>query len=79
MRFIPFDDYQQYKLNQMLELNIETSVALIREVSKGIIQNNYARIVNNASVAGQIGYFDVWYDITKAGIIHPTKSVDKTE
>jgi len=77
MHAIPFDDYPQDKLNQMLKLNIEAPVALIREVSKGMIKNNYGRIVNNASVAGQIGHPDVWYGITKAGLINATKSFAK--
>lgn len=35
------------------------------------------RIVNNASIAGQIGHPDIWYGITKAGLINATKSFSK--
>lgn len=77
MHSIPFDDYPQDKLNQMLKLNIEAPVALIREVSKAMVKKGSGRIVNNASVAGQIGHPDVWYGITKAGLINATKSFAK--
>ncbi|WP_166739373.1 SDR family NAD(P)-dependent oxidoreductase [Psychromonas algicola] len=49
MHAIPFDDYPQDKLNQMLKLNIEVSVALIGEVSKGIVKKGYSHIGNNGS------------------------------
>jgi len=74
MHSIPYDNYPQEKIDQMLKLNIEAPVALIREVSKSMINNGSGRIVNNASVAGQIGHPDIWYGITKAGLINATKS-----
>jgi len=77
MHAIPFDDYPQDKLNQIIKLNIEAPVALIREVSKSMIKNGGRYIVNNASIAGHIGHPDVWYGITKAGLINATKSFAK--
>jgi len=77
MHAIPFDDYPQDKLNQIIKLNIEAPVALIREVSKSMIKNGGGYIVNNASIAGHIGHPDVWYGITKAGLINATKSFAK--
>ena len=74
MHSIPYDNYPQEKIAQMIKLNIEAPVALIREVSKAMIGNGSGRIVNNASIAGQIGHPDVWYGITKAGLINATKS-----
>lgn len=77
MHSIPFDNYPADKLNEILKLNIEAPVALIREVSKSMVENGYGRIVNNASIAGEIGHPDVWYGITKAGLINATKSFAK--
>ena len=74
MHSIPYDNYPQEKIAQMIKLNIEAPVALIREVSKAMIGNGSGRIINNASIAGQIGHPDVWYGITKAGLINATKS-----
>jgi len=77
MYAIPFDDYPQDKLDKIIKLNIEAPVALIREVSKSMVKKGEGRIVNNASIAGQIGHPDVWYGITKAGLINATKSFAK--
>ena len=77
MHSIPFDNYPQAKLNQILKLNIETPVALISAVSEYMIKNGSGRIVNNASIAGEIGHPDIWYGITKAGLINATKSFAK--
>ena len=77
MHAIPYDNYPREKIDQMLKLNIEAPVALMREVSKSMIDNGGGRIVNNASIAGEIGHPDVWYGITKAGLINATKSFAK--
>lgn len=61
----------------MLKLNIEASIKLIEVVSKSMIEKGSGRIVNNASIAGQIGHPDIWYGITKAGLINATKSFSK--
>jgi len=74
MYALPFDNYPAEKVAMMLRLNIEAPVAFIREASAGMVARGGGRIVNNASVAGQIGHPDVWYGITKAGLINVTKS-----
>lgn len=74
---LPYNNYPQEKINQILKINIEAPVALITEISKSMISKGYGRIVNNASIAGEIGHPDVWYGITKAGIINMTKSFAK--
>lgn len=77
MHSLPYDNYPQEKVDNILKLNIEAPVALIREVSKSMITKGSGRIVNNASIAGQIGHPDVWYGISKAGLINATKSFAK--
>jgi 3-oxoacyl-[acyl-carrier protein] reductase len=74
---IPYQDYSHEKIEQILKINLEAPAALITELSKAMIANNYGRIVNNASIAGQIGHPDIWYGITKAGLINMTKSFAK--
>ncbi len=74
---IPYHNYPQEKINQILKLNIQAPVALINEVSKSMISNGYGRIVNNASIAGEIGHPDIWYGITKAGVNNMSKSYAK--
>jgi NAD(P)-dependent dehydrogenase (short-subunit alcohol dehydrogenase family) len=77
MYSVPYNAYPPEKVDSMLKLNIEAPVALIREVSKSMIAKGAGRIVNNASIAGHIGHPDVWYGITKAGLINATKSFSK--
>jgi NAD(P)-dependent dehydrogenase (short-subunit alcohol dehydrogenase family) len=77
MNALSFDRYPEEKKDQILKLNIEAPVALITHFSKAMVQNKSGRIVNTASIAGEIGHPDVWYGITKAGIINATKSFAK--
>lgn len=77
MYALPYDNYPREKIEQMLKINIEAPVALINSVSGYMISNGGGRIVNNASIAGEIGHPDIWYGITKAGIINMTKSYAK--
>ena len=73
MYSLPYDAYPNEKVNTMLKLNLEAPIKLIEECEKQGVK----RIVNNASIAGQIGHPDVWYGATKAGIINATKSFAK--
>ena len=73
MYSLPYDQYPQDKLNTMLKINLEAPIKLIEACAKA----GATRIVNNASIAGQIGHPDVWYGATKAGLINATKSFAK--
>jgi len=73
MYSLPYNDYPQAKVESMLKLNLESPIKLIEECAK----IGATRVVNNASIAGQIGHPDVWYGATKAGIINATKSFAK--
>jgi 3-oxoacyl-[acyl-carrier protein] reductase len=77
MHAAPYNDYPTDKLNQILDINIKAPVALITELSQSMISRGTGRIVNNASIAGEIGHPDIWYGISKAGMINITKSFAK--
>ncbi len=74
MNSLPYDSYPQGNMETLMRLNIESPVALMREVGKQMVARGGGRIVNNASVAGQVGHPDIWYGISKAGLINATKS-----
>lgn len=74
MNTFSFDNYPKDKKDELLRINLEAPVELMNCVSKTMINNKKGRIVNNASIAGQIGHPDVWYGISKAGLINATKS-----
>lgn len=77
MNSLPFDNYPDDKKEQILKVNLEAPIKLIESFSKGMIAKGSGRIVSIASIAGEIGHPDIWYGITKAGIINATKSFAK--
>ena len=70
----PYDQYTRERAEAMRRINLEAPVALITAVSASMIRRGGGRIVNNASLAGQTGHPDIWYGITKAGLLNATKS-----
>jgi len=77
MYALPYQEYPQEKIDQIFKINIQAPIALITELSGSMIAGGYGRIVNNASIAGEIGHPDIWYGVTKAGLINITKSFAK--
>ena len=73
MYSLSYDAYPQEKVDSMLKLNLEAPIKLI----ECCVKAGATRVVNNASIAGQIGHPDVWYGATKAGLINATKSFAK--
>lgn len=74
MLTLPYDDYPQDRQRLTMAVNLETPVALMSGLGKVMADRGSGRIVNTGSIAGQVGHPDVWYGITKAGIINATKS-----
>ena len=77
MLSLPYDHYPPEQIAHILKINIEAPVAFINGVAKGMMARGAGRIVNNASIAGHIGHPDIWYGITKAGLLNATKSYAK--
>lgn len=74
MNSLPYDDYQEEAKQRLMNVNLYAPIALITYVSELMMKNHGGRIVSVASVAGQIGHPDIWYGVSKAGIINATKS-----
>uniref|UniRef100_Q31H33 Short-chain alcohol dehydrogenase homolog n=1 Tax=Hydrogenovibrio crunogenus (strain DSM 25203 / XCL-2) TaxID=317025 RepID=Q31H33_HYDCU len=77
MYSLPYDDYPTEKIHHLMALNLEAPVQLMQEVGEQMAKSGSGRIVNNASIAGQIGHPDVWYGMSKAALINATKSFSK--
>lgn len=77
MHSLPYDDYPSDKRESIMKINIEAAIEMITHCTKGMIAEGGGRIVNIASIAGQIGHPDIWYGVTKAGVINFTKSFAK--
>ena len=59
---------------EILAVNLEAPAALIEAVAGQMKQRRSGRIVNVGSVAAFTGHPDLWYGITKAGILNLTKA-----
>lgn len=73
MNALPFDAYPADRKHDLLAINLEAPIALMIEAAKRMKKGG--RMVNVASMAGEIGSSDLWYGISKAGLINATKSL----
>ena len=71
---LPIDRYTDEARSRMLRVNLEAPVELIRAASKGMSERGSGRIVNVASVAAYMAHTDLWYGVTKAGVVSFTRS-----
>ena len=70
----PYDAIPEEHKRAVLTVNIEAPAALIEAVSAQMKKRKSGRIVNVGSVAAFTGHPDLWYGITKAGILNLTKA-----
>lgn len=66
--------YTNEDIDKIITLNLKAPIELIKQYSKGFVDKGSGRVVNVASQAAEIGHTDIWYGITKAGLINATKS-----
>ncbi|MDG6778600.1 SDR family NAD(P)-dependent oxidoreductase [Thiomicrorhabdus sp. zzn3] len=76
---ITYKNYPDDRMDYSLNLNLIAPVKLTTMLeAKLTAPSDYTpRVVNNASIAGQIGHPDIWYGIAKAGLINATKAFSK--
>lgn len=77
MNSIAYDNYPEEDRESLMNINLYAPIEFIIQVSKSMVKAGTGRIVNTASVAGEIGHPDIWYGVSKAGIINATKSFAK--
>jgi NAD(P)-dependent dehydrogenase (short-subunit alcohol dehydrogenase family) len=70
----PYDAIPHAHRKEILAVNLEAPAALIEAVSGQMKRRKSGRIVNVGSVAAFTGHPDLWYGITKAGILNLTKA-----
>lgn len=71
---VAIDEYTEEARRRILAVNLEAPVELIRALSKGMVQRKRGRIINLASVAAYTAHTDLWYGVTKAGVVSYTRS-----
>ncbi|HEX7221056.1 MAG TPA: SDR family oxidoreductase [Burkholderiales bacterium] len=71
---VSIDKYTDEQRARIIRVNLEAPVALIQAVSSGMKKRRNGRIVNVASVAAYTPHTDLWYGVTKAGVVSFTRS-----
>jgi NAD(P)-dependent dehydrogenase (short-subunit alcohol dehydrogenase family) len=70
----PIDAIPDAHRSEILAVNLEAPAALIAAVAPGMKARRSGRIVSVSSVSAFTGHPDLWYGITKAGLLNLTKS-----
>ena len=71
---VSIDAYTEEQRARIIRVNLEAPVELVRAVSKQMVARRSGRIVNLASVAAYTAHTDLWYGVTKAGVVSFTRS-----
>lgn len=70
----PIDAIPDEHRREILTVNLEAPAALIAAVASQMKARRSGRIVNVSSVAAFTGHPDLWYGVTKAGLLNLTKT-----
>jgi 3-oxoacyl-[acyl-carrier protein] reductase len=70
----PFDRIPEAHKREILAVNLEAPIALIEALAPQMKARRRGRVVNVGSVGAFTGHPDLWYGITKAGILNLTKA-----
>jgi len=72
---IDFLEIGEAEFDRVVEINLKGMVFLTQKVMRHMVERNYGRIVNIASLAGERGglFAGVHYSTSKAGVINATK------
>lgn len=77
MNSLPYNAYPEDKKENLMNVNLYAPIEFITHMASLMMEKEKGRIVTVASVAGQIGHPDIWYGVSKAGVINATKSFAK--
>ena len=71
---VGIDEYTDAQRVRIIRVNLEAPVELIKHISRQMVARGSGRIVNVASVAAYTAHTDLWYGVTKAGVVSFTRS-----
>ena len=70
----PYESIPEEHKREVLTVNVEAPNALITALAPQMKARRSGRVVNVGSVAAFTGHPDLWYGITKAGLLNLTKA-----
>ena len=71
-------EYSHDDIVRILDVNLLTAVRLSVRVAEQMAGGGGGRIVSVGSIAGEIGHPDIWYGISKAGLMNAMRSLART-
>ncbi len=73
----PLEELTEEQWNRVMRINLTSAVMFSKEVVKYMKKQNFGKIINMASLAGQVGgiFAGIDYAVSKAGIICLTKAL----
>jgi 3-oxoacyl-[acyl-carrier protein] reductase len=71
---VSIESYSEDQRRRIIRVNLEAPVELIKCISKQMVARGSGRVVNVASVAAYTAHTDLWYGVTKAGVVSFTRS-----
>ncbi len=75
MNSMTASDYSSDEILQILNVNLISTVRLSVCLAERMAGNGGGRIVSMGSIAGEIGHPDIWYGISKAGLMNAMRSL----
>jgi 3-oxoacyl-[acyl-carrier protein] reductase len=71
-------DYGREHIQEILDINLISAVRASVGLADRMAAVGGGRIVSVASIAGEIGHPDIWYGISKAGLINAMRSIARS-
>ncbi|WP_295754828.1 SDR family NAD(P)-dependent oxidoreductase [Undibacterium sp.] len=71
-------EYSSEDILHILNVNLISAVRLSAEVAGQMAERGGGRIVSMGSIAGEIGHPDIWYGISKAGLMNAMRSLARS-
>ena len=71
---VSIERYSDEARQRILRVNLEAPVELIRAAAPRMLARKSGRVVSLASVAAYTAHTDLWYGVTKAGVVSFTRS-----
>lgn len=78
MNAMTANDYDSDDILHILNVNLISTVRLSACLAERMANNGGGRIVSMGSIAGEIGHPDIWYGISKAGLMNAMRSLART-
>jgi 3-oxoacyl-[acyl-carrier protein] reductase len=72
------NDYDAAEILNILNINLISAVRLSVNIAGKMAANGGGRIVSMGSIAGEIGHPDIWYGVSKAGLMNAMRSLARS-